>query len=454
MEFDFEMGRGRAGRERDDSRPMRLLLIGDFSGRPVAERPPLSSRPTHQVDIDTLDVAMQRLGPRVRLPVGEIAFHRIDDFHPDALFNRLELFQTLRQARTNPPTDNTAVGSDDLGRLLGKPAESPATPVAAGASAAGGIDALIRNIVAPHIIKDTTAGTKSYLAAVDAAIAAEMRTLLHDPAFQALESAWRGVQWLTSSLELDGPLQLHLFDATREELVADVIAAGGKLAQTGIYRALVDRWRNVPGGEGWSVLATLFEFGPSTADVGLVAAMGLIASNAGGPLLAGADPSLAGDGALADESAKTDWFALRRSEAATWIGLAAPRVLLRMPYGKASDPIEGFAFDECVGEPAPNELLWANGSVAAMLLIGRAFNERGWDMEPGDEREIGDLPAYTFTRDGERQMQPCGERVLTESQIDSMIKGGLIPIASRRDRNAVVAIRFQSIADPPAPLAW
>jgi type VI secretion system ImpC/EvpB family protein len=331
---------------------------------------------------------------------------------------------------------------------LGKPAESPAPPVAA--AAAGGIDALIRNIVAPHIVTDTPTEQKSYLAAVDAATAAEMRTVLHEPAFQALESAWRGVQWLTSGLELDGPLQLHLFDVTREELVADVIAAGGKLAHTGLYRALVDRWRNVPGGESWSVLGALFDFGPSTADVGLLAALGLIASNAGGPLLAGADPSLAGSG----EAAPAGWTALRRSEAAPWIGLAAPRVLLRLPYGKASDPIEAFAFEECVVEPAPEELLWANASLATTLLIGRGFTERGWDMEPGDEREIGDLPGYTFTRDGERQMQPCGERVLTESQIDSMIKGGLIPIASRRDRNAVVAIRFQSISDPPAPLAW
>ena len=442
MEFDFDLGGGRKGRERDDSTPMRLLLIGDFSGRPIAERPPLSSRPTHKVDIDTLDAAMQRLGPRVRLPAGDITFQQIDDFHPDALFSRVELFQTLRKARTSQPTDTSTVGSDDLGRLLGKPPESPPAP-----AAARGIDALIRNIVAPHIVMDTTAGTTSYLAAVDAAIAAEMRTLLHDPAFQALESAWRSVQWLTSGLELDGPLQLHLFDATREELLADVIAAGGKLAQTGIYRALVDR---VPGGEGWSVLAALFDFGSSTADAGLLAALGLIASTAGGPLLAGAGPSLAGSG----EAALADWTALRRSEAAPWIGLAAPRVLLRMPYGKASDPIEVFAFDECAGEPAPNELLWANGSVAALLLIGRAFNARGWDMEPGDEREIGDLPAYTFTRDGERHLQPCGERLLTESQIDSMITRGLIPIASRRDRNAVVAIRFQSIADPPAPLAW
>ena len=63
MEFEFDLGgnrkgRGREDRGRDDSKPMRLLVIGDFSGRPVAERPPLSSRPTHRVDIDTLDVAM------------------------------------------------------------------------------------------------------------------------------------------------------------------------------------------------------------------------------------------------------------------------------------------------------------------------------------------------------------------------------------------------------------
>jgi predicted component of type VI protein secretion system len=182
--------------------------------------------------------------------------------------------------------------------------------------------------------------------------------------------------------------------------------------------------------------------------MGLLAALGSIAPNAGGPLLAGAHPSLTGDGDLAN------WSALRGTKIASWIGLATPRVLLRMPYGKSSDPIESFAFEESVGEPAHEEFLWGNGALAALLLLGRSFTERGWDMEPGDEREIGDMPAFTFTRDGEPHMQPCAERVLTESQIDAMIKAGLIPIASRRDRPAVVAIRFQSIADPPAPLSW
>ena len=109
---------------------------------------------------------------------------------------------------------------------------------------------------------------------MDAAIEEQMRALLHAPAFQSLEAAWRGVQWLISSLELDENLQLHLFDVTREELLADIVGAQGKLAQTGVYRALVDRWRNVPGGEGWSSLVGLIDFGPSKADIGLLAALG------------------------------------------------------------------------------------------------------------------------------------------------------------------------------------
>jgi type VI secretion system protein ImpC len=447
MEFEFDLGGRPTGRQREETAPMRLLVLGDFSGKPAAERAPLASRPTHRVDVDTLDAVMKRLGPRLQTKSGEIAFTTIDDFHPDSLFARVEVFRALRQARTQPPASAAAAGQEDLGRLLGKSADAASAPVAP----LSGIDAMIRSVVAPYIVKDTSSETKSYLAAVDAATSAEMRSLLHDPAFQAIESAWRSVQWLTSNLELDGPLELHLFDVTREELLEDIAAADGTLAGTGLYRALVDRWRNVPGEEGWSVLASMITFSASSADVRLLAALGLIASNAGGPLLAGADPSLmSGD----DANATSRWNALRGSKAAQWIGLTTPRVLLRMPYGKASDPISAFAFEEFAGEPSHEGFLWGTGSLAATLLIGRAFTERGWEMELGDEREIGDLPAYTFTREGERQMQPCAERVLTESQIDAMIKAGLMPIASHRNRNAVTAVRFQSVGDPPAPLAW
>jgi type VI secretion system protein ImpC len=466
MQFNLSLSREPVARTPHRG-PLRLLVMGDFSGLTAAPKAALAVRPTHRVDLDNLDDVMRRLAPRVNLPVGEVDFESLDDFHPDALFNRLDVFRALRDMRRRlldpnsfaqaaaelrqdaaPGAPSAAPGGADGGLLAqllgGQPVAAPPAP-----APATGIDALIRQIVAPHIVPDIAPQQATYLASVDAAIAEQMRTLLHAPAFQALESAWRGVQWLISSLELDEDLQLHLFDVSRDELLADVVASQGRLGQTGLHLALADRWRNVPGGEGWTALVGLYRFGPSDADIGLLAALGLIASQAGGPLLAAGDTTLA----TADPATLAGWQALRGSEAAPWIGLAAPRVLLRLPYGKASDPIVSFAFEEVIGVPEHEQLLWGNGGLAAALLIGRAFSARGWRFEPGDEREIGDLPAYTYLKDGERELQACAEHYLGEQGGNALLAAGLMPVMSHRHANAVTVMRFQSVAQPPRALA-
>lgn len=426
LEFEFS-ALPPAGRPRSPRAARRLLLVGDFSGQPAAERRPLADRPTHRVDIDNLDSVLARLAPRLHGSAGAVDFEQLEDFHPDALYTRLDLFQALRDARRAPPQK----AADLLGALLG----GPAAAAPAAAPAAGGLDELIRRVVAPHIVPDMRAETAAYLAAVDAAIAEQMRQLLHDPAFQALESAWRGVQWLVSGLELDESLQLHLFDATRDELLADVVAAQGQLANTGLYRALADRWRNVPGGEPWTLLAGLYGFGGSDGDVGLLAALGLIAAQAGGPFVARGDEALA-------IAPTAGWQALRRSEAAPWIGLAAPRVLLRLPYGKATDPVSAFAFEEFTGAPEHEHFLWGNPALAIALLAGRG----------GQVQQIDDLPAYTFTQDGERELQACAERYLGEQAGLAMLATGLMPVMSHRHRNAVTVMRLQSVAEPATAL--
>jgi type VI secretion system protein ImpC len=441
--LQFDVGFGPPKRQREDAMPMRLLVLGDFSARPVSDRPPLASRSTFRVDVDCIDDVLGRLRPRLALPGGEITVARLADFHPDELAARLDVFRALRDKRERP---EAAV--EDLKRLLGKAPEP--LPAFAPESPATRLDALIQNIVAPHIVRDPSPQARAHVEGIDAALADAMCALLHAPAFRSLEAVWRGAHWLVSTLELDENLQLHLFDVAREELLDDIVNAHGKISETGLYRALVDRWRNMPGGEGWSAIAALIDFGRSEADVAVLASLGLIASHAGGPLLAGADVTLASDGG----GATAAWDALRRSEAAPWIALATPRVLLRRPYGTRSDPIEAFPFEEFGGVPEQGKLLWGSPAFALTQLIGRAFMARGWDMEPGDESEIDDLPAYTFVRDGQPEMQPCGERWLTESDVNRLLSAGFVPLASRRDRHAIVAIRFQSIADPPAPLAW
>ncbi|WP_310388954.1 type VI secretion system contractile sheath domain-containing protein [Roseateles sp.] len=446
MEFGFAFGpsgmRPEAPLEQRRG-PMRLLLLGDFSAKPTSQKSPLAERPSHRVDLDTLDDVMRRLGVQLKWASADIDFQSIDDFHPEQLYTRLPLFQELQRARSQP----VAAGNAGLlDQLLGKTSETKPDPAP---SAAAGLDGLIHKLVAPHIVPDLSASLQTQQAAVDAVITEQMRRLLHAPSLQGLEAAWRGVQWLIANLELDEQLELHLFDVSRDELLADIVAAKGQLAQTGLHHALADRWRNLPGGQSWSALVGLYQFGASDADVGLLAALGLLAAQAGGPWLAGGDPGLT---ALAPTE-QANWQALRHSEAAAWIGLAAPRVLLRLPYGKKSDPVDGFAFEEFDATPVHEEFLWGNGALAVALLLGRAFNARGWEFEAGDEREIADLPAYTYLQNGERELQACAERYLGEEAGLAMLAAGLMPVLSHRNRNAVTVIRMQSVAEPAQALA-
>ncbi len=192
------------------------------------------------------------------------------------------------------------------------------------------------------------------------------------------------------------------------------------------------------------MLTGLFGFGPSVEDIGLLAALGVLASAAGAHFLAAGELAPAGD----DASVLAGWQALRHSDGAPWIGLAAPRVLLRLPYGKGSDPVERLQFEEFGATPVHQQYLWGNAALACALLIGLAFMARGWAFEPGDEREIGDLPAYIFVHDGEREMQPCAEKTLSEAVGEALMVAGLMPVMSHRMRNAVTALRFQSVAEP------
>lgn len=469
LQFDFNP---QPARPRGSGRgPMRMLLLGDFSGRPAADRPPLAGRPTHKLDADNFDAVLERIAPVLRVGDDEIEFAELEHFHPDSLYTRVPLFAALRQMRQRlmdpaqfaqaaaelgvsatpaaaGPAAPAGGGGDLLAGLLGGRPAAAAAPAAP--TPASGVDAFIRRIVAPHVVANIQPQQTQLVASVDAAITAEMRALLHTPALQALEAAWRGAMWLVASLDLDEELQLHLLDVSRDELLADVVASRGRLAETELHRVIADRWRNVPGGEPWHLLVGLYRFGPADADIGLAAALGLLASQAGGPLLAAGDTALA----TAEPAALGGWMALRGSEAAPWLGLVAPRVLLRLPYGKRSDPLSAFAFEEFAGgAPEHEHLLWGAGSLAAALLIGRAFLENGWSMQPGDENEVADLPAYTYDDGGEKVLLPCAEHLLGERAGQALMEAGLMPLMSHKHRNAATLMRLQSIAHPPKPLA-
>ena len=111
MEFElhFKQPQTREIVPRGDDSPMRILVMGDFSGRAnrgVENFSDLSERPFVRIDVDNFEDVLFRFAPQLFLPIDEpagpsmvVEFKSLDDFHPDRLFRQLEVFEALRETR-------------------------------------------------------------------------------------------------------------------------------------------------------------------------------------------------------------------------------------------------------------------------------------------------------------------------------------------------------------------
>ena len=489
---------------------MRILILGDLTGRGGRSAHPRatasSSYKTCAIDIDNFEQVMARLAPRLR-PEGSppggadpgIEFQSLDDFHPDALFRRLAMFEPMRTMRArllDPATSAAAIaelapgavqslGTSDprptaagprppadleddqktLARLLGPRPVDVAQSAARLARQQVNLDRFVRDIVAPHVVQGADPAQRQLVDAVDGAAGALMRTLLHDPALQALEAVWRSLHGLAVNLETGEDLEIHLLDLSREALEAEVVAAAADPASSGLFRLLVEEGPGDPGERSWSLLVGDYRFGNEERDARTLAAVASIASRAGAPFLAAADPLILGCRSLHDSpdpgtwppveaAAQSRWASLRGSPDAGWVGLALPRLLLRLPYGQETDEVEQFAFEEMPGDTSRHEdYLWGNPAFACARLLGESFTAGGAAMQPGDHLDLGDLPAHTRLTDDGPALQACAEVFLPERAADAILQRGLMPLISFKNRNMVRLVRFQSIADPPAPLS-
>jgi type VI secretion system protein ImpC len=478
-----------------------IAILGDFSGRAnrgISDAKTIGKRRPWLVDRDNFDEVLSRSGAEIQLPIDasgalHLQFSEIDDFHPDHIFQRLEIFAKLRdlRSRVQEPSSFPKV-AEELGLRSRGATSQPAKPAPAAAPSAvqlasgSLLDKMIaqaeargvedqprrstdeihdfaQRVVAEHLVSTPDPRQPEIVAVIDRAIGSLMRAILHNPDFQALEAAWRATFLLVRRLETGSQLKLYLIDISKQELAADLSSATD-LRDTGLYRLLVEQSVETPGAEPWSIIVGNYSFGSSSDDAQLLARMAKLASRARAPFLSAASPRLLGCSSLAAtphprewKSAEPElaraWAELRRLPEAGSVGLAIPRFLLRLPYGKKTSPIESFEFEEFPEAPVHEEYLWGNPGFAVSLLLAQSFSEAGWEMRPGATTEIDQLPLHISLKAGESQAKPCSEVLPTEDAVDRMLDEGLMPLISFKDRDRVRLARFQSIADPARELA-
>jgi type VI secretion system protein ImpC len=510
--FDFggvnlTAGEDSSGAHPSEETPFCIAILGDFSGRAnrgISDAKTIGKRRAWLVDRDNFDEVLARSGAEIQLPMDEsgtlrLRFSELDDFHPDRIFEHLEIFGKLRdrRARLQDPS-SFQKAAEELGLRSRDAASQPAKPVPASTRAPSAVqlasgsllDEMIaqteieqsksrgvtdgprrpadeihefaQRVVAQHLVSTPDPRQPEVVAVIDRAIGSLMRAILHNPDFQALEAAWRAAFLLVRQLETGSQLKLYLVDISKHELAADLSSATD-LRSTEAYRLLVEQSIETAGAEPWSIIVGNYSFGSATGDAHLLSRMAKIASRARAPFLAAASPRLLGCTSWASTPQPRDWNAspeltrawaeLRRMPESNAVGLALPRFLLRLPYGKKTSPLESFEFEEFSETLVHEDYLWGNPGFAVALLLAQSFSKAGGEMRPGVAMEIDRLPLHVCVRAGESLSKPCSEVWLTEDAVERILEAGLMPLVSFKDRDRVRLGRFQSIADPPRGLA-
>ncbi len=504
-DFDTEVTLETQSRPLPEDPPFRILFLGNWSGRDDTVFSELIQPRPLPVDRDNFDDVLAKLNVRLSLDFGQngqdslsLRFKELDDFHPDRIFEQVPLFSDLRDIRNRLLVESSFTdaafearrlfledvpkevvedalrlpeqeipsaesGGGLLEHILSQP--SGGTPlIRSQTSESRELSSFLRNIVRPHIVETDETEQVRLLNLVDQTSSELMRSILHHPKFQELESAWRGVYLLIRKIETDNDLKINLLDISKEE-VSDNLRAISKLADSDIYKWLVRDAIDTPGAEPWSLVCGNFTFDVNIDDVAALIRIAKICETANAPFISHVSPKMFGISSLNTAKGFSDWIVdqesgvsklwdtIRSMPEARFLGLVMPRYLARLPYGAATDPTETFAFEEFKEVTEHENYLWSNPSFVCSLLLAQTYRMYGWQMSQGFQLCLSDLPTHIFEDDGETRTKPCAEILMTEEICQVLLDAGLMPLISYKNSDRVQLGRFQSIAFPPRPLA-
>jgi type VI secretion system protein ImpC len=467
--------------------PFHLLVLSGLSAE--GERPALTKRKPVEIDRDNFDEVLRSFAPRVSVALPdssriELEFQELDDFHPDRLFERVEVFSKLRDLRARLKDDATFFkaardardafpdaeranesASDrretpmtaDVSTLLESIIESPAGGGTRTRGADDELGSLVDKLVRPHLVAIDEGERGSYLNAIDLATSSVMRSILHDRDFQKLESAWRGLFFLVRKAETSSDLKIFAADLTADE-IADNLKEANTLADSEFYRLVIGETIENASGTPWAAIAANFELTPSVENFAFLMRVSKIISVANLPFITHVRPEIIGVHSLAEtpDRKKWDmsdvseagklWSALRSQSESEFLGVVMPRVLGRVPYGAETDPIDSFAFEEFEGAPDHDRLLWSNGCFVAAALLAMSFSESEWSMGRRLLQNIDGLPTFVYSSEKGSAFQPCTEALLSDPALDQLIGHGLMPLAGNKNSDECRLAMFQSIS--------
>jgi type VI secretion system protein ImpC len=325
---------------------------------------------------------------------------------------------------------------------------------------------LVQDVMAGQmtVSKDTELMINSRIADLDALISRQLNEIIHADPLQKLEGAWRGLHYFVQQTETSSSLKIKLMNISKNDLFKDLDKAV-EFDQSQIFKKIYEEEYGTLGGSPFGALIGDYEFGRHPQDIALLEKMSGVAATSHAPFIAAATPAmfnfeksfteLAGPRDLEkifDSEAYLKWNMFRKSDDSRYVGLCLPHVLMRLPYGKDTTPVEEFDYEEGVDGRDHAKYLWGNAAYAFAARLTDAFARHEWcaairGVEGGGLVE--GLPAHTFiTDDGDVATKCPTEIAITDRRENELAKLGFIPLCYYKGTDTAVFMGAQSAQKP------
>lgn len=313
------------------------------------------------------------------------------------------------------------------------------------------------------ISNDIVAFLTQRIQELDALLTKQLNLIIHEPAFLTLEGSWRGLNYLVMNTFTGTELKIKLFCATKQELLDDLEKAV-EFDQSALFKKVYEDEYGTFGGNPYSCLIGDYNFGPNPQDMEFLTKVSGVAAAAFAPFIAAANPTMFGLNSFTELGAPRDlskifesveyikWNSLRQIEDSRYLVLTLPRVLMRLPYGPNTVPVEGMNFVEDVNGADNSKFCWGNTAYALGQRITNAFFLYGWTaairgVEGGGLVE--GLPTYTFqTTDGDLAVKCPTEIAITDRREKELSDLGFIALCYCKGTDKAAFFGAQTIQQP------
>jgi type VI secretion system protein ImpC len=324
---------------------------------------------------------------------------------------------------------------------------------------------LIQEVMTGQMVvtKDTEEMINRRIGELDALISQQLNEVMHSPEVQKLEGAWRGLHYFVHQTETSSSLKIKLMNVSKNDLAKDLEKAV-EFDQSQLFKKIYEEEYGTLGGKPFGALIGDYEFGRHPQDVAFLEKMSGVAATSHAPFIAAASPAmfnfesfteLSGPRDLEkifDSEAYLKWNMFRKSDDSRYVGLCMPHVLMRLPYGKETVPVEEFDFEEDVDGRDHKKYLWGNAAYAFAARLTDAFARHEWcaairGVEGGGLVE--GLPAHTFTTDDGDIATKCPTEIaITDRRENELAKLGFIPLSYYKGSDTAAFMGAQSAQKP------